>query len=157
LLDDILAEVTCAAAVDEDCRSSTRPGAVVVAAAGNHGAALREYPAATLVPGVVAVTASTEADALASFASYGVWVEVAAPGQQILSSVPGGQYGWWSGTSMATALVAGTAALVRTAYPKMRPPTVATHITTTAAVISGPVKRRVDAAAALGLGASILP
>jgi thermitase len=155
LIDDILAEVTCTPAVDTDCHSGVRPGAVVVAAAGNGGVAIREYPAASLVPGVMGVAASTESDTLANFSNSGVWVEVAAPGERILSSVPDGQYASWSGTSMSTALAAGTAALVRATYPRMRPAQVALHITTTAAFISGPAKRRVDAAAAVGLPAPV--
>lgn len=150
LLNDILAEVTCSAAVDADCRAKIRPGAVVTAASGNSGKNDREYPAADRVPGVMAVAASTEANTLAAFSTYGSWVQVAAPGDRILSSVPGG-YATWSGTSMASPLMAGTAALVRVAYPSLRPVDIVTRITTTAASMGGLVRRRVDAAAALGL------
>jgi subtilisin family serine protease len=155
LLNDILAEVTCTTSVSTDCLASVRPGAVVVAAAGNSSATIPEYPAATLVPGVIAVAASTEADTLTSFSNYGVWVDMAAPGERILSSVPGGGYATWSGTSMSTPLVAGTAALVRATYPGMRPGQVELHLTRSATTISGLVQRRVDAAVALSLSALV--
>jgi subtilisin family serine protease len=151
LLDDILAQVTCTVAIDINCRLRMRPGALVAAAAGNSGVIVREYPAADLVPGVLAVAASTEANTLAPFSTYGSWVPVAAPGDRIVSSVPGGRYAAWSGTSMATPLAAGVAALARAAYPTLRPVEVQGRITTTAAALNGPIRRRVDAAAVLGL------
>jgi subtilisin family serine protease len=129
-------------------------GPVVVAAAGNHGpSTAKEYPAGESRPGVLAVAASTEADTLADFSTQGSWVDVAAPGAHILSSVPDNSYGVWSGTSMATPLTAGVAALVRASYPSLSPAQVVERITTCAAAIDGPVPRRVDAAAALGLPA----
>jgi subtilisin family serine protease len=156
LINDTLGEVTCGTPVDADCRSGNRPGVVVVAAAGNSGTRNPEYPAATWLPGVLAVAASTESDTLATFSSYGTWVNVAAPGARILSCVPGGGYATWSGTSMSTPLVAGTAALVRAAYPARQPAGVVVQITTTATIISKPSQRRVDAAVALGLPALVV-
>jgi len=151
VLDEVLAQVTCAAAIDDDCRAKIRPGAIVAAASGNSGGNDREYPAADLLPGVLAVAASTEANTLAVFSTYGSWVQVAAPGDRILSSVPGGGYATWSGTSMAAPLAAGSAALVRAAYPGLRPADIVTRIITTGARMAGLVRRRVDAAAALKL------
>jgi thermitase len=63
---------------------------VVVAAAGNTGTSKPEYPAAEKVPNKLAVAASTPMGALADFSTYGRWVDVAAPGTDVLSSVPGG-------------------------------------------------------------------
>jgi len=126
----------------------------VAAASGNSGGNDREYPAADLLPGVLAVAASTETNTLADFSTYGSWVQVAAPGDRILSSVPGGGYATWSGTSMAAPLAAGSAALLRAASPGLRPAEVVTRIITTAAPMAGLVRRRVDAAAALRLSVS---
>lgn len=138
---DVLSQVT-----------SGPDGAVVVAAAGNSGPSqAKEYPAGQGTPEVLAVAASTQADTLAGFSTRGSWVHLAAPGEDILSSVPDNIYGALSGTSMATPLVAGTAALVRARFPGMSPAQVAAQIKNTAAPIQAPVPRRLDAAAALGL------
>ncbi|HEU5100552.1 MAG TPA: S8 family serine peptidase [Roseiflexaceae bacterium] len=152
VLEEVLAQVTCTTTIDDECRTKLRPGAIVAAASGNSGDNDREYPAATFIPGVLAVAASTEANTLAVFSTYGPWVQLAAPGDHVLSSVPGG-YAVWSGTSMAAPLAAGTAALVRAASPSLRPADIVTRLITTGASLSGPVRRRVDAAAALRLPA----
>jgi subtilisin family serine protease len=128
-----------------------RPGGVVVvAAAGNRSSTTPEYPAAEGVGGLLAVAASSEEDALATFSNRGSWVDLAAPGERILSSVPGGEFGAWSGTSMAAPFVAGVAALVRAQNPRLTAAQVAGRITMTASRINGPVRLRLDAAAALG-------
>jgi thermitase len=148
LLNDLLAEITCAR-VSERCQTQERPGIVVVAAAGNSGASNREYPAAEPLPGVLAVGAATSDGMLAPFSTYGSWVNIAAPGDHILSTIPGGGYATWSGTSMAAPLTAGTVALMRSVAPCLRPADAVTRITTTGAPLAGPVRRQVDAAAAL--------
>lgn len=150
-MSDVLARSTCSGAGNLDCEAANLPGVVVIAAAGNSGQRLREYPAADQAPGILAVGASTTANTLANFSTYGAWVRVMAPGDHILSTVPGGGYASWSGTSMATPLVTGVAALVRAAYPALRPTDVVSHITTTSCQTSSLVRRRLDAAAALGL------
>ncbi|HWJ53427.1 MAG TPA: S8 family serine peptidase, partial [Propionibacteriaceae bacterium] len=50
---------------------------------------------------------------LAYFSNRGPWVEVAAPGDQLVGPMPGGGYAVWSGSSMSSALVSGQAALLR--------------------------------------------
>ena len=125
-------------------------GPVVVAAAGNRGpSTVKEYPAAEGQPGVLAVAASTETDTLADFSTRGAWVDVAAPGESILSSVPDNAYSVWSGTSMSAPLAAGTAALVRARYPNLSPSQVVARIVSRSQTIDAPVSHRVDAAAAL--------
>lgn len=141
---------------DDDCLAAPGRSAVVVAAAGNRASTLPEYPAAEMQPGLLAVAANTAADTLADFSNFGAWVHVAAPGDRILSSVPGNKYGIWSGTSMAAPLVAGQAALVRAAYPELTAAQVAERIRLTAWGPDGEPPR-VDAAAALGLSPTQRP
>jgi thermitase len=85
-------------------------GALVIAAAGNDGNSLPVYPAA--YANCLAVTAIQENGTLAPLANYGDWVDVAAPGMDIYSTLPGNNYGYKHGTSFATAYVSGLAAVL---------------------------------------------
>lgn len=125
-------------------------GSVITAAAGNGGSGSeRQYPAAEGEYGLIAVAASTEAGALAGFSNTGGWIHVAGPGELITSSVPGGGYGTWSGTSMAAPLVAATAALVRARFPTLKPAEVARRIEESGTTLCGTALLQADALAAL--------
>lgn len=93
---------------------------IYVNSAGNNGqmnpprAAIR-----SVADNVVFVAASDHNDTLAGFSNYGVQVEIAAPGVDILSLMPGSGYQMMSGTSMATPHVAGALASVRSVYPNL--------------------------------------
>jgi subtilisin family serine protease len=125
-----------------------RRGVLVVAAAGNtyeQGNGL-EYPAALLRERGLAVAASTPLGTRASFSSTGAHVALAAPGENVVAAVsslaPGsfahvpldgaGLYGVGSGTSFAAPQVAGAAALVWAANPRLRAAEVARILKETA-------------------------
>jgi serine protease len=96
-------------------------GVTVVAAAGNSALAGNAplYPGAT--PGVIGVAAVDQNLAHASFSNTGSYVDLAAPGVGIISTLPGGTYASWNGTSMATPFVAAAAAIVKAARPACTP------------------------------------
>ncbi|WP_044642520.1 S8 family peptidase [Risungbinella massiliensis] len=85
-------------------------GAVVVAAAGNSGSFAATYPAT--YPNVISVAATNQFDQRAYFSNFGPWVDVAAPGVDILSTYLASNYAFLSGTSMATPFVSGLAAIL---------------------------------------------
>jgi subtilisin family serine protease len=113
-------------------------GVVVVASAGNSGDvagasraghAPDSFPAE--YPGVIGVSAVDSAGVVAGFSSDNLSVQVAAPGVSVPAQGRDGQYWWVSGTSPACALVAGVAALIKSAYPRLAPNLVASAMTTT--------------------------
>jgi subtilisin family serine protease len=76
------------------------------------------FPSNYELDNIVAVAATTRLDERSSFSQWGAKnVDVAAPGSQIWSTIPGGKYGNKSGTSMATPHVSGVAGLIASAYP----------------------------------------
>ena len=96
-------------------------GIVVVAAAGNSDVSTLDFPAA--YPPVLAVAGTDPDDRKAPFSDFGGDVDLAAPAVGILSTYWDGTYARWSGTSMASPFVAGTAALL---YGRLGPRSPAT-------------------------------
>lgn len=93
--------------------NSPMKGGLVVFAAGNDNidnAAPANYEA------VIAVGAIDQTGKKADFSNYGSWVDIAAPGVSIYSTLPGNDYGFSQGTSMACPHVSGVAALVLSYY-----------------------------------------
>ncbi|MFN8606479.1 MAG: S8 family peptidase [Vulcanimicrobiota bacterium] len=97
--------------------------ALHIMAAGNDGTdndKSPHYPSSYDLPNNVAVAASDRNDQRASFSCYGAKsVDIAAPGKDIYSTIPGGKYGTKSGTSMATPHVTGVAGLVVSMNPEL--------------------------------------
>jgi subtilisin family serine protease len=149
---------------------ATAAGSLCVAAAGNDGDNVPVYPAACA--DVVAVGATDLNDERASFSNYGPWVDVAAPGGLIWSTICRNYevdevsqlfyiffFGWdgenpymfGDGTSFACPLAAGVCGLIRARYPAMNPQQVAHHLVTTGDVVAydQPIGPRVNAFAAV--------
>jgi subtilisin family serine protease len=134
-------------------------GVVIVAAAGNEYHNSPMYPAA--YPGVLSVEASGPDDKRVSFSNYGNWVSVAAPGVGIFSLLPPqsvlgilhGSESAINGTSQATPLVSGLAALVLSKDPTLTPDQVKSKIIDNADVIQvegDPTIHRINVGKTLG-------
>src|SRR6266852_8623311 len=99
-------------ALSQAISTANKAGVVLVAAAGNENTSARVYPAA-ISGSVVGIASTTDWDARSSFSNYGtadVWI--AGPGENVISTYPGGAYGSESGTSFSAPLVTGTVALM---------------------------------------------
>ncbi|PHJ23581.1 subtilisin sub9 [Cystoisospora suis] len=104
------------AALEKAVRKSNEAGHIFIAAAGNAGQNIDRspsYPASYASPNIVAVAATDSSDSMASFSNIGArTVHVAAPGVAVLSTYPPDGFKKLSGTSMASPVVAGLAALL---------------------------------------------
>ncbi|NJM61512.1 MAG: S8 family serine peptidase [Oscillatoriales cyanobacterium RU_3_3] len=100
-------------------------GVLFVAAAGNdanNNDLNPDFPTNYDLPNIISVAATDERDRLAWFSNYGRdTVDLAAPGVNILSTLPGNSYGQFDGTSMAAPHVAGAAALLLAQKPNQSP------------------------------------
>lgn len=92
-------------------------GLINVASAGNDNVTTPHFPSG--YSWVVAVAASTPGNAKADFSNYGTWIDVCAPGVNIWSTIIANRYAPFDGTSMAGPVVAGEAALLKSAFPAM--------------------------------------
>jgi subtilisin family serine protease len=98
---------------------ANQSGLVLVAAAGNESTSAPVYPAA-LNSSVMGIASTTDYDTRSTFSNYGnidVWI--AAPGEYVISTFPGGTYAASSGTSFSSPLVAGSADLLLSAKPSL--------------------------------------
>ncbi|HDZ58987.1 MAG TPA: hypothetical protein ENH47_02815, partial [Ignavibacteriales bacterium] len=94
-------------------------GALIVCAAGNNNSSGAFYPA--WYDGVLSVASTTSGDSKSGFSNYGTAVDVSAPGSGIYSTWMNNTYATLSGTSMASPLAAGLAALVFAQFPAYTP------------------------------------
>jgi hypothetical protein len=101
--------------VADAVRYALTSGVLFVAAAGNDGTSNPHYPA--YQEGALAVAATDGRDRRAEFnppysSNFGDWIDLCAPGARIMSCLPRNTYALKGGTSMATPMVSGIAALV---------------------------------------------
>ncbi len=110
-------------------KSIAGSGALFIASAGNSGSSRLQYPAGYPCDNIISVAATDHDDGLASFSNYGsAWVDLGAPGVDILSSVPGNGYEFHGGTSMAAPHVSGVAAMLMANHPDWSLDTVKSRI-----------------------------
>lgn len=123
-----LGSVVSSITIENAINYASAQNVLLIAAAGNCGGASYEanrcqyqnqpsFPAA--YGNVVAVAATTSLNGHASFSTQGAYVEVAAPGDSVYSTIPGGSYQYNSGTSMASPHAAGVAALIWSYNPNL--------------------------------------
>lgn len=109
-------------------------GSIIVAAAGNDNKNM-DSPGNAHYPSnyndVICVASSSSSDAKSGFSNYGSAVDVTAPGSNIGSTVPFGNYAFMSGTSMASPLVAGLLGLMKSLNPSVPNSTLINCLTTT--------------------------
>lgn len=103
---------------------------VVVAAAGNDATNLTHYPSS--YDHVISVGSTTQEDTRSYFSNYGPYVDITAPGTDVLSTTPYNFYETYSGTSMASPVVAGVAALVKSYEPGLSVDDITYRLTNTA-------------------------
>ena len=92
---------------------------VVVLAAGNQNIMAGIDPFARTDKALVVAAYTKAAKPKADFSNFGRFSNISAPGVKIYSSVPGGGFAFMDGTSMASPVVAGAVALMRSKYPEM--------------------------------------
>jgi len=85
-------------------------GCIIVAGVGDDNFNIPVFPAA--YPGVIGVGATGEKDEVSTDSNYGGFLDLYAPGKEIYSTLPGSQYGYGSGSSLAAAYVSGLVALL---------------------------------------------
>lgn len=105
-------------------RKADAAGILFIVAAGNdsnNNDIGPDYPASYPIDNVISVAAATSDGQIAGFSNFGPrTVHIAAPGVQILSTIPGNQYARLDGTSMAAPFVSGAAALIKSRFPQLK-------------------------------------
>src|SRR6478736_1039085 len=114
---------------------------VIVAAAGNRVGGNVQVGAPATIPGVLTVAGLDRAGtASVDASSQGISIGVSAPAEKLVGGLPGGSYAEWAGTSGATPIVSGVAALIRSKWPEMSASQVINRIVSTAKDAGAPGK-----------------
>lgn len=115
-----------------DAVAAAAPGAVIVAGAGNNASSALFYPAA-YGDHVLAVAGIGETNTRVASSNYGPWIDVVAPGENVLTTASGGGYVPATGTSVGAPFASGLAGLLLSTYPAWSPADVRAQIIRTAA------------------------
>lgn len=110
-------------------------GIVLVAASGNEDAS--SYTSPGSFKEVIAVNATNKQKEPTYWSNFGVWTDISAPGNNIMSAKPGNGYQLMSGTSMATPVTTGIIALIKAANPQLTPAQIANILCATASKPEG--------------------
>ncbi|WKA53938.1 S8 family serine peptidase [Planococcus shixiaomingii] len=117
-------------ALDDATTYAKNKGVTIIAAAGNDNTYYDIYPAS--LPSVISVSATNSSDKITGFSNFGYNIDLAAPGEDIYSTVSGSSYKYMDGTSMAAPVVSGVAALVLSKNPLLSPDQVENILTKSA-------------------------
>ncbi len=139
-----------AQALEEAMSGADQP--LHICAAGNSNSDAPQYPAAFELDNIITVAATDASDLYADFSNYGSWVDLAAPGDSIYSTVPTSScpicdpsgYGTIGGTSMATPHVAGAVALIAAKYPTLELSQIRQRIVTGVDLLNDPGKSSIS-------------
>lgn len=127
---------------DRLAKFAVEKGVLIVKAAGNDNV-LAGLDAQNRSDNILTVAALSPKDKKAGFSNYGDYTDISAPGEQIYSSLPNGKFGFLQGTSMASPIVAGAAALLLSANPSLKPLEIKNLLLTTGKNINGTSKQKV--------------
>ncbi|MFO7641695.1 MAG: S8 family serine peptidase, partial [Candidatus Competibacteraceae bacterium] len=150
--------VSGSSSVQNAAQHMRNKGGVVVVAAGNSGGQENISASDTML----SVAATNSSDTRSSFSSYGAYVDLAAPGESILTTARGGGYSNAKGTSFSSPIVAGVAALVMDANSMLSPPEIDGVLQSTAVDLGAAGwdayygHGRIDAAAAVAKAVKLL-
>ena len=145
--------------VERAVADAAAAGVLIIASTGNEGVDTTttgpQWPSgfALYYDEVMSIASSNNSDALSSWSTRGPEVSLMAPGEIVLSTVPGGGYNWMSGTSMAAPVTAGAAAVLWAAEPNLTPSQVADRLEATGASVGD--YPRLDLAAAIDAAGSV--
>ena len=101
---------------------ASNPDILFVCAAGNYGRSTEQlvtFPACYNLDNIISVSAANNKGQLSLISTYGDYIDVAAPGVGIYSTLPSNQYGYMDGTSCSAAYVSGVAALLLSDAPEL--------------------------------------
>ena len=147
----------------DDVRALNRAGIAVFFSAGNRGPRPGTVGSPASLPEAIAIGATDEDDSIASFSSRGpspingaLKPQLMAPGVGVLSTLPGGAYGIFNGTSMAAPHVAGVAALLLSARPGMSQDALLSTLIHTAVPLSDTLPNNVSGYGRINAFAAVL-